>query len=163
MIEIRPANGLQDIDEARRLFEEYASSLGFSLCFQGFDKELAGLPGEYVPPDGRLLLAFVDGKPAGCAALHRFAETDSAEMKRLYVRPEFRGQYLGKRLVEALIQDARMIGYRCVLLDTVVGKMDSAISLYRRNGFIEVESYRDNPMPGVIYMSLELAEDEVKK
>lgn len=153
------------IAEARQLFGEYAHSLGFSLCFQGFDKELAGLPGDYTPPQGRLLLAHVDGKLAGCVALHGLgAAADRAgEMKRLFVRPGFRGQKVGKALLDALLEAAQSIGYRRVLLDTVTGKMDKAIALYREYGFRKIPSYRVNPLEGVIYMELNLASTPVPR
>src|SRR6266581_3992183 len=107
------AESPEQIASVRELFLEYAQSLGFSLCFQSFDQELAGLPGDYAPPSGRLLLAEVEGKPAGCVALHRLGESCAGkrellcEMKRLYVRPEFRGQQLGRRLVEEVVSAAR--------------------------------------------------------
>ncbi|HUR37485.1 MAG TPA: GNAT family N-acetyltransferase, partial [Terriglobales bacterium] len=146
------------IEQARQLFQEYAASLGFSLCFQGFDKELAGLPGDYAPPHGRLLLAEVDGQVAGCAGLHPFgpSEDKTCEVKRLFVRPEFRGQQIGKQLMDAVLEAAREIGYRRMLLDTVSGTMDKAIAMYRQYEFREVESYRVNPMAGVVYMELAL-------
>ncbi|MEO6119617.1 MAG: GNAT family N-acetyltransferase [Terriglobales bacterium] len=150
-----------EIAEARELFEEYAHSLGFSLCFQGFDKELAGLPGDYAPPHGRLLLAHVDGKLAGCVALHGYGPPSEgvAEMKRLFVRPVFRGRKVGKALMDAVLEATRAIGYRRLLLDTVTGKMDKAIAMYREYGFREIPSYRENPMEGVIYMELELGSE----
>jgi putative acetyltransferase len=158
MIQIRNAQSPEDIRAARQLFEEYARSLGFSLCFQGFDKELAGLPGDYAPPSGRLLLANVEGRAAGCVALHRFGNPNenTCEIKRLYVRPEFRGQKIGKRLMDAALQASHDIGYRRVLLDTIAGKMDKAIAMYREYGFREIESYRQNPVAGVLYMELDL-------
>ena len=156
MIEIRQAESTTDIAAARQLFEEYAQSLGFSLCFQGFEKELANLPGEYAAPKGRLLLAYWEGKLAGCVALHAFGKSGACEMKRLYVRPEFRGRHIGKHLLNAVLRAAREIGYRQMLLDTVGGKMDRAIALYRDYGFKEIPAYRENPQPGVIYMELEL-------
>ena len=163
-IQIVPAQSPAQIEQARELFLEYAQSLGFSLCFQNFDKELAGLPGDYAPPDGRLLLAESDGKLAGCVALHRLAtasdtersDANICEMKRLYVRPEFRGQNIGRNLAERAIAEARGIGYTHMRLDTVGGKMDRAIAMYRQMGFREIESYRENPMPGVLYMELSL-------
>jgi putative acetyltransferase len=158
MVTIREARSAAEIAEAQRLFSEYAQSLGFSLCFQGFDKELAGLPGDYAPPGGRLLLAYIDDDPAGCVALHAAAEsgTDAGEIKRLFVRPAFRGLHVGKQLMDAVLEAARSMGYRRVLLDTVTGKMDKAIAMYRAYGFREVPSYRVNPVDGVIYMELEL-------
>ena len=154
-IQIVPAQSPAQIEQARELFLEYAQSLGFSLCFQNFDKELAGLPGDYVPPDGRLLLAECDGKLAGCVALRRF-EATICEMKRLYVRPDFRGHNLGRKLAERIIAEACEIGYTHMRLDTVAGSMDRAIAMYRQMGFREIAPYRENPMPGVLYMELPL-------
>jgi len=155
---IEQAHSPAQIEQARELFLEYAQSLGFSLCFQNFDKELADLPGDYIPPDGRLLLAESDGKLAGCVALHRLAsaslEANICEMKRLYVRPGFRGRSLGRKLADRIIAEARQIGYTHMRLDTVSGKMDRAIAMYREMGFREIASYRENPMPGVLYMEL---------
>ncbi len=143
------------ISQARELFLEYAESLGFSLCFQNFDKELAGLPGDYAPPDGRLLLAEYDGQLAGCVALHRLDAT-SGEMKRLYIRPDFRGLRLGRTLAERIVSEAASIGFQRIRLDTVAGVMDDAIALYRRLGFREIEPYRQNPIAGALYMEKEL-------
>jgi len=143
------------IGQARELFLEYAESLGFSLCFQNFDKELAGLPGDYVPPDGRLLLAEYDGGLAGCVALHRLDAT-SGEMKRLYIRPNFRGLRLGRTLAGRILSEAASIGFQRIRLDTVAGVMDDAIALYRRLGFREIEPYRQNPIAGALYMEKEL-------
>lgn len=157
MIEIRQAMSESEVASAKDLFAEYAASLGFTLCFQGFDEELAGLPGEYVPPGGRLLLAYVDDKPAGCAALHGLGTEGDCEVKRLYVRPEFRGQKIGKQLMDAVLAAARETGYRRMLLDTIRGKMDRAITMYRDYGFQEIPSYRVNPVEGVMYMALRLA------
>ena len=143
------------ITDARVLFLEYADSLGFSLCFQSFDKELAGLPGEYAPPSGRLFLAMADGRLAGCVALHRIGEgADVCEMKRLYVRPAFRGHKIGQKVLDHLLAEARAIGYKTMRLDTVTGTMDAAIALYRANGFREIAPYRANPIPGALYMEL---------
>jgi putative acetyltransferase len=143
------------IEQARELFLEYAQSLGFSLCFQNFDKELTSLPGDYVPPDGRLLLVEHSSQLAGCGALHRLDAT-ACEMKRLYVRPKFRGLGLGRTLAERIIAEARSIGYQRIRLDTVTGTMDDAIALYRRLGFREIAPYRENPIAGALYMELEL-------
>lgn len=145
----------EHLEHARQLFLEYAQSLGFSLCFQSFDKELAGLPGDYSPPDGRLLLVEHEGKIAGCVALHRLSD-GICEMKRLYVRPQFRGKALGRALAERVISEARAAGYSCMRLDTIVGTMDSAIALYRELGFREIPPYRENPIVGAIYMELKL-------
>ena len=141
--------------EVGALFLEYAQSLGFSLCFQGFDKEVAELPGTYAPPEGRLLLATVDNQAAGCVGLHKL-ESGVCEMKRLYVRPSFRGSGLGRRLAESIIAEARSIGYTKIRLDTIAGKMDDAIRLYRQLGFKKIDPYRTNPIPGALYMELEL-------
>ena len=149
------AQSPEHIEHARKLFQEYAASLGFSLCFQSFDKELAGLPGDYAPPAGRLLLAEHEGKVAGCVALHKIGD-GVCEMKRLYVRPEFRRHALGRALAERVIAEARALGYARMRLDTIVGKMDAAIALYRALGFREVPPYRENPIAGAIYMELEL-------
>jgi ribosomal protein S18 acetylase RimI-like enzyme len=139
----------------RDLFLEYAQSLGFSLCFQSFDQELAGLPGDYAPPEGRLLLAEYKGDLAGCVALHK-VEPGICEMKRLYLRPQFRGKGLGRALAEALISEARGIGYRRMRLDTVEPMMKTAVALYRQFGFREIAPYRANPIEGAVYMELEL-------
>jgi len=141
------------IAEARELFLEYAESLGFSLSFQNFDKELAELPGDYVPPRGRLLLAYSTGELAGCVALHEI-ESEICEMKRLYLRPKFRGKGLGRVLSEKIISEARTIGYQRMRLDTVEPVMKDAVAMYRRLGFREIEAYRLNPMPGTLYMEL---------
>ena len=143
------------IAQARELFLEYAQSLGFSLCFQNFDKELAALPGDYAPPDGRLLLAEYEGKVAGCVALHGLGD-NICEMKRLYLRPEFRGKRLGRALAECVIAEARPIGYHRMRLDTVEPLMGDAVAMYRKMGFKEIPPYRPNPIAGAIYMELEL-------
>jgi putative acetyltransferase len=142
-----------EIALVRDLFLEYAQSLGFSLCFQSFDQELAGLPGDYAPPDGRLLLAKYEGELAGCIALHRI-EPGICEMKRLYVKSQFRGKGLGRALAEAVISEARDIGYRRMRLDTVEPVMKAAVALYRQLGFQETAPYRANPIEGALYMEL---------
>jgi len=144
-----------DITHARELFLEYAQSLGFSLCFQNFDKELADLPGDYAPPEGRLLLAEYDGQLAACVALHKL-EAGICEMKRLYLRPQFRGKGLGRILADRIITEARQIGYRRMRLDTVEPVMKDAVAMYRRLGFHEIAPYRKNPIAGALYMELEL-------
>ena len=143
------------IAQARELFLEYAQSLGFSLCFQNFDQELAGLPGDYAPPGGRLLLAELSGELAGCVALHKF-DNDICEMKRLYLRPKFRGKGLGRILAEAIIAEAHQIGYRRMRLDTVGPVMQDAVAMYRKLGFREIAPYRANPMAGTLYLELTL-------
>lgn len=143
------------ITQARELFLEYAQSLGFSLCFQNFDNELAGLPGEYAPPEGRLLLADYDGQLAGCVALHKLDDT-ICEMKRLYLRPQFRGQGLGRVLADRIISEARNIGYERMRLDTVEPVMKDAVAMYHRIGFAEIAPYCANPIAGALYMELKL-------
>jgi putative acetyltransferase len=152
---IAPARTPAQIAQVRELFREYASSLGFSLCFQNFDQELAELPGDYELPDGRLLLALYEGELAGCVALHKL-ETRICEMKRLYLRPKFRAKGLGRVLADNIISEARRIGYRRMRLDTVEPVMKDAVGMYRRLGFKEITAYRANPMPGTLYMELEL-------
>jgi ribosomal protein S18 acetylase RimI-like enzyme len=149
------AGSLAQIAQARELFLEYAQSLGFSLCFQNFDKELAGLPGDYAPPEGRLLLAECDGQLAGCVALHKL-EHGICEMKRLYLRPQFRGKGLGKTLADRIIAEARHIGYRRMRLDTVEPVMKDAVAMYRKLGFQHIAPYRANPIAGAMYMELQL-------
>jgi len=143
------------IAQARELFLEYAQSLGFSLCFQNFDKELANLPGDYAPPDGRLLLAEYQSQLAGCVALHKLS-ADTCEMKRLYLRSQFRGRRLGRILAERIISEARQIGYQRMRLDTVEPVMKNAVAMYRKMGFREIEPYCRNPIAGALYMELDL-------
>jgi len=145
----------EQIAQVRKLFLEYAKSLGFSLCFQSFDQELASLPGDYAPPDGRLLLAEYDSHLAGCAALHKL-DAEACEMKRLYLRPEFRGQGLGRSLTERILSEARAIGNQRVRLDTVEPVMKDAVAMYRKIGFKEIAPYRQNPIAGALYMELDL-------
>lgn len=144
-----------ELEEIRALFVAYAESLNFSLCFQGFDQELERLPGAYRRPRGRLILCEVDGKPAGCIALKPL-EPGVCEMKRLFVRPEFRGKRLGLKLAEELIQEARKMGYSVMRLDTIRGMMDNAIAMYASLGFIEIPPYYDNPIANAVYMELRL-------
>ena len=144
----------KQIDAARELFKEYATWLEIDLCFQNFDKELAGLPGDYAPPDGRLLLAIEDERIAGCVALRKIGD-GICEMKRLFLRPEFRGKGLGRKLVEAILAEAKQIGYERMRLDTLPPKMNDAIALYRSLDFKEIEPYYRNPVPGAKFMELE--------
>lgn len=146
------------LDAAREIFQEYAASLGIDLCFQGFDAELAGLPGEYAQPEGLLLLALVDGEIAGCGAFRRLTDVDypnACEMKRLYVRRPFRRFGLGRQIAEALIDRAREAGYSTMLLDTL-DDMESARELYASLGFGEVPPYYYNPIPGAHYLKADL-------
>jgi putative acetyltransferase len=141
--------------QARELFQEYAQSLGVNLCFQNFEQELARLPGHYAPPDGRLLLAEYDGQMAGCVALHKW-EDGICEMKRLYLRPSFRGKGLGRVIAEKIIAEARNIGYQRMRLDTIGPLMKDAVEMYRKLGFREIAPYRPNPIAGAMYMELQL-------
>ena len=143
----------EHIEQTRSLFLEYAESLSFSLCFQSFDEELKTLPGAYAAPSGRLLLAHYEQQAAGCVAL-RMLEANICEMKRLYVRPAYRGKGLGRVLVKRVIADARAIGYERMRLDTIASSMKDAVELYRRMGFQEIPPYRANPIAGALYMEL---------
>lgn len=153
--DLQQAESPQQITAVRELFLEYAQSLNFNLCFQSFEKELAGLPDDYAPPAGRLLLAAHGSQLAGCVALHKL-EDEICEMKRLYVRPPFRGKGLGRVLAERIVADAREIGYKRLRLDTVEPVMRDAVALYRKLGFREIAPYRENPIEGVLYMELSL-------
>ena len=153
-LNILKAESIEGIKLVSELFLEYAKSLDFHLCFQDFERELTELPGEYAPPSGLLLLLMSEGKAAGCVALRKIEDV-ICEMKRLYVRPEFRGMGLGKRLAVALIGVARKLGYSSMRLDTVPS-MKKAIQLYRLLGFREIKPYRSNPVEGAIFMELDL-------
>lgn len=158
-IEIRPAAFPRDLELVRALFREYADGLGIDLCFQDFDAELAGLPGKYSPPAGRLLLAWRgdadEGETAvGCVAL-RAVNENTCEMKRLYLRPGLRGTQLGRRLAERIVAEARAAGYARICLDTLPS-MSAAIALYTALGFKPIEAYVYNPIPGALFLGLEL-------
>ena len=149
-IELIHAHTDEHIALLKKMFVEYGESLDFKLCFQSFDTEVAGLPGDYAQPEGRLILAYADDKPAGCIGLRKI-ETGVCEMKRLWVRPDFRGLKLGRILAEYLLDEAKTIGYNSMRLDTV-STMTAARGLYKSLGFVEIESYYHNPQPDVIYM-----------
>jgi putative acetyltransferase len=155
MLTFAQAESPAQIGHVRELFLEYEQSLGFSLCFQNFDKELAGLPGDYATPEGRLLLAECEGQLVGCVALHKL-ELGVCEMKRLYLRPQVRGKGLGRSLAERIIAEAREIGYRRMRLDTVEPVMKDAVAMYRKLGFKEIDPYCANPIAGALYVELEL-------
>ena len=141
-------------DQVRELFREYWTSFGFSPCFQGFEAEVAGLPGVYAPPGGALVLALIDGHAAGCAALRRF-DALRCEAKRLYVRPQFRGQGVGRGLLDWVIAEARTMGYREIVGDTIP-QMALALAMYDRAGFERTGPYAEAPTPGAIYLRLKL-------
>jgi putative acetyltransferase len=150
--------GREDLEQVRELFVEYAQALPFDLCFQDFDRELAELPGRYARPSGCILLAHVAQPPpagdqvVGCVALRQIGE-DTSEMKRLYVRPAFRGKGIGRTLAQAILEEARRIGYKRIRLDTV---LEPAKGLYRSLGFVEIPPYQHVPIPGVVFMELVL-------
>lgn len=154
-VNIVQAATAERVGMARELFLEYAKWLDIDLCFQGFDDELATLPGTYAPPRGRLLLALVDDMPAGCVALRPLA-ADTAELKRLYVREKWRGRGIGRLLAERLVADARYIGYARIQLDSLP-TMTAAAALYRSLGFVSREPYYDTPLVHTVFMELDLS------
>lgn len=154
-VTIAQAQSDLDIAAARDIFREYESWLGLDLCFQGFEKELAELPGKYSQPKGGLYLARVGSNVIGCIALREIGP-GVCEMKRLYVREEFRGMNIGRRLIERLVADAKEIGYSRMRLDTYPPKMGKAVQLYTSYGFREIPPYYNNPTEGVLFMELEL-------
>ncbi len=155
MLEIIQAATTAQIDTARTLFREYESRLGMDLCFQGFEAELVSLPGRYAEPGGRLLIARFDENIAGCVALRKI-EDGICEMKRLYVRDDFRGLSIGPRLVNRVINDAKTIGYNKIRLDTYPPKMGNAVKLYESHGFYPIPPYYENPHEGVLFMECRL-------
>ena len=154
-MEIVHVETAEQLAHVRALFDEYWTSFGFTPCFQNFSAELAGLPGDYVPPGGRLALALVDSQPAGCAALRRL-DSGRCEFKRLYVRGEFRGMSIGRQLLAWIIAEAKAAGYRELVCDTMP-VMKDALAMYERAGFQRTESYSDHPTPGAIFLRLPLA------
>lgn len=160
-VEIIPPQSAADHEAVKALFREYAQSLGFSLDYQDFDKELADFPGKYAAPEGALLLATVDGEAAGTVALRRL-DAGVCEMKRLYVKPAFRGRRtadgrsIGRALAEDIVAIGRQRGYQRLRLDTISGKMRQALSLYRSMGFVEIPPYYASPIPDTAYMELVL-------
>jgi len=148
------ASDADAVAQARELFCEYAAESQLDLCFQNFEGELAGLPGTYAPPEGRLLLALYEGQLAGCVALRKFEE-GVCEMKRLFVRPAFRGQGIGRLLACRVIEEARVVGYSAIRLDTLA-RMRAAITLYESLGFRRIEAYRPNPLEDAVYLELTL-------
>ena len=144
----------EHLHAVRELFVEYANALGLDFCFQNFDQELAELPGKYTPPSGRLFLALSDGQAVGCVALRKLEE-NICEMKRLYVRPQFRAQRSGRQLAEAIIVAAREAGYGRIRLDTLAS-LKPAIALYESLGFQRIDAYYPNPIANVVYLELAL-------
>lgn len=142
-----------DYDTGKKLFLEYAESLGFSICFQNFEQELADIQIQYGAPNGCLLLVNDGELTVGCVGVRRW-EGDIAELKRMYLRPSTRGQGMGRRLLDSALEHARQLGYRSIRLDTLPG-MEAAIALYREAGFKEIPAYRDNPFPDTLYMEKE--------
>jgi GNAT superfamily N-acetyltransferase len=153
-MEIVPIRTDGELAQVRALFEEYWQSFGFTPCFQNFSGELAALPGDYVPPAGRLALALVDGQPAGCVALRRL-DDKRGEFKRLYVREAYRGMRLGRALLAWIVAEAKAAGYRELVCDTMPVMAD-ALAMYERNGFQRSEPYSDHPTPGAIFLRLVL-------
>ncbi len=147
---IRRAVSAEEVETVRALFREYEKNIGISLCFQNFTEEVATLPGAYAPPDGRLLLAFVGTDVAGCVALRKIGE-GVAEMKRLYVRPAYRGTGLGRKLAEVVLDEAMAIGYRALRLDTLA-TMKEAQALYLSMGFTDIPDYNEHPVEGTRFM-----------
>ena len=156
VLTILQAGTPDQIATARELMIAYATALGFDLCFQNFDEEMRALPGKYAPPGGRILLAFWNDQAAGVVAMRPLPEPGVCEMKRLYVHPGFRGKSVGRVLAEKIIAEARGIGYQRMRLDTIQGKMDQAISLYRRLGFVEIAPYYETPVRETLFLELTL-------
>ncbi|MGB9241795.1 MAG: GNAT family N-acetyltransferase [Candidatus Acidiferrales bacterium] len=154
-VTLTEAQAPADIIAVRELFIEYAAWIGFSLAYQNFGQELASLPGKYAGPAGRLLLARVDEAPAGCGAIRQL-EPSVCEMKRLFVKPEFRGCGLGRKMAATLVGEAREMGYSAMRLDTVAEKMGDAVRLYKELGFHEIPAYYSGARAGTLYFELRL-------
>ena len=158
MLEVATPRAPGELDAVRGILREYAAGLGVDLCFQGFEAELAELPGPYAEPRGVLLTALSNKALAGCCAVRPLDTVDypnACEMKRLYVRPQFRGLGIGRLLAEAVLDSARQAGYACVLLDTL-SDMETARALYQDLGFEEIPPYYHNPIPGSHYLRARL-------
>jgi GNAT superfamily N-acetyltransferase len=155
VLRLTQATTKNDLDQARELFNEYEASLGISLCFQNFGEELANLPGDYAPPRGRLLVAREFDQLAGCVAMRPVDQT-TCEMKRLFLRPAYRSRGLGRVLVEAIIEEARKIGYTHMRLDTITDRMGRAVELYKSMGFVEIEPYYHSSVDTTKFMELDL-------
>lgn len=153
-IEFKPVGDDPELEEIRTLFKAYATFIGVDLAFQGFEAELQTLPGKYCPPEGALILARVNGSAAGCVALRRISG-EICEMKRLFVRPEYRKLGIGKKLVDLIVAEGKRLGYGYMRLDTLAS-MEKAIALYRSSGFYDIEPYIYNPLEGARYMELKL-------
>ena len=154
MLNIIEATSPHQIEVAAELFREYQQFLEVDLCFQGFEQELATLPGKYAPPEGAILLAEQNGEIAGCVAV-RLLKSDICEMKRLYVKDEFQGLSLGRKLTEAIIDKAKQLGYKKMQLDTLQ-RLARAIDLYEKLGFKQIQPYYANPLTEVVYWELDL-------
>jgi GNAT superfamily N-acetyltransferase len=159
MCEIVEAATEEQLEQVRNLFAEYRAQLPVEYCSRKFDDELASLPGEYAPPKGSLLLAMVVGQPVGCVGVRPFPLPDTCEMKRLYVRPPFRGGNVGRKLVDGALQKARELGYSALRLDTHAPTMQAAVALYKKLGFREVPPDPLEPVDGLVYMELALGAD----
>ncbi|HSY11769.1 MAG TPA: GNAT family N-acetyltransferase [Verrucomicrobiae bacterium] len=155
-MEILEATSTDQLEQVRNLFRDYRAELAVEPCFKSFDEEIDNLPGVYSPPGGKLLLALVLGQPIGCVGLRPFPKQGCCEMKRLYVRPTFRGDKIGRKLAERILEDARQMGYSSMRLDSHLPSMQSAIAMYRKLGFHEVSPDPLEPIPGLIYMETQL-------
>lgn len=153
-MEVRIKPAYDEIDCVKALFTEYTQMLGVNLDFQNYEQELEQLPGKYALPDGRLYLAYAENKAIGCIALREINDV-ICEMKRLYVKPKFRGKKIGQMLADQIISDAAQLKYDYMVLDTLTS-LKSAIILYKKLGFYEIEPYYENPLENVIYMRLKL-------